>query len=49
MLARVGMALLPAFAVPLMHMAAGAWILAFAAFLAAYARMLVRPTGAAGS
>ena len=49
MLARVGMALLPAFAVPLMHIAAGAWILAFAAFLAAYARMLVRPTGAAGS
>ncbi|MGO4870490.1 MAG: NnrS family protein [Roseiarcus sp.] len=49
MLARVGMALLPAFAVPLMDFAAGAWVLAFAAFLAAYALTLLRPAGATAS
>ena len=42
MLARLAMALLPALALPLMHLAACAWILAFAAFLFAYAPMLVR-------
>ncbi len=49
MFARVAMALLPAFGEPLMHIAAGAWILAFAAFLAAYAPMLLRPAGATRS
>jgi uncharacterized protein involved in response to NO len=49
MLARVGMALLPAFTISLMDVAAGAWILAFAAFLAGYAPMLLRPVGAAGN
>ena len=42
MLAHLAMALLPALALPLMHLAACAWILAFAAFLFAYAPMLVR-------
>ena len=49
MLARVGMAVLPAFAAPLMNIAACVWILAFLAFLAAYAPMLVRPARASGS
>ena len=44
MLARLAMALLPAFALPLMHLAECAWILAFAAFLFEYAPMLVRRT-----
>jgi uncharacterized protein involved in response to NO len=37
LIARVAMAALPAFAMPLMHLAAYAWLLAFAAFLAVYA------------
>jgi uncharacterized protein involved in response to NO len=46
MLARVAMAVFPEFALPLMHLAACAWILAFAAFLFAYAPMLVGGTRA---
>ena len=44
MLARLAMALFPKFALPLMDLAACAWILAFAAFLYSYAPMLVRRT-----
>lgn len=40
--ARVTMAFLPDFALPLIHVAAAAWVLSFAAFLAVYAPMLVR-------
>jgi len=39
---RVVMAFLPDFALPLMNIAAVAWILAFAAFLVVYAPMLIR-------
>ena len=42
---RLAMAFLPDFALPLTDAAAGAWILAFAAFLTVYAPMLVRPAG----
>ena len=42
LIARVAMAALPAFAMPLMHLAACAWLLAFAAFLAVYAPLLLR-------
>jgi len=41
------MAFLPDFALPLTDAAAGAWILAFAAFLIVYAPMLTRPSGPA--
>jgi len=44
LLARLAMAFLPALALPLMHVAACAWILAFAVFLVAYAPMLVLRT-----
>ncbi|HLX99823.1 MAG TPA: NnrS family protein, partial [Roseiarcus sp.] len=44
---RLAMAFLPDFALPLMDAAAGAWILAFAAFLIVYAPMLTRPAGPA--
>ena len=47
LVARLAMTFLPEFALPLMHAAAGAWILAFAAFLVVYAPMLVRPAGPA--
>ncbi len=43
--ARVAMAVLPALAMPLMHLAACAWLLAFAAFLAIYAPMLMGGRG----
>ena len=45
--ARLAMALLPGLALPLMHIAACAWVLAFAAFLVVYAPMLVRRSGPA--
>jgi len=45
MLARAAMALLPALGVTLLYIAAATWILAFAAFLAAYAPLLLRRTG----
>ena len=45
--ARLAMAFLPGFALPLMHIAACAWVLAFAAFLVVYAPMLVRRSGPA--
>jgi uncharacterized protein involved in response to NO len=45
LVARLAMIVLPEFALPLMHAAAGAWVLAFAAFLMVYAPMLVRPAG----
>jgi uncharacterized protein involved in response to NO len=48
MLARLAMGLFPVFALPLMLLAACAWILAFAAFLYAYAPMLARRTGRIG-
>jgi uncharacterized protein involved in response to NO len=44
LLARIAMALAPEFALPLMDLAACSWILAFAAFLYAYAPMLARRT-----
>ncbi len=43
--ARIAMALAPDAALPLMHVAACAWVLGFAAFLLAYAPMLVRKSG----
>jgi uncharacterized protein involved in response to NO len=46
-LARVAMAFWPALALPLMHVAAGAWVLAFVAFVAAYAPMLLGPATSA--
>ena len=45
--ARLAMAFLPGLALPLMHIAACAWVLAFAAFLVVYAPMLVRRSGPA--
>jgi uncharacterized protein involved in response to NO len=45
--ARVAMAFLPDLTLPLMHVAACAWVLAFAAFLAVYGPMLIRPSGPA--
>ena len=42
LVARVAMAALPAFGLPLMHIATCAWLLAFAAFLAVYAPLLLR-------
>ena len=45
LVARLAMAFLPSFALPLMHIAACAWLLAFAAFLFVYAPMLVRRGG----
>jgi uncharacterized protein involved in response to NO len=47
LVARVAMQALPPFALLLMHIAACAWLLAFAAFLAAYAPLLVRGGGPA--
>jgi len=44
LVARIAMALLPDFALPLLDTAAAAWILGFAAFLFAYAPMLVGRT-----
>jgi len=41
LVARLAMAFLPDFALPLMHVAAAAWVLAFAAFLVVYAPMLI--------
>jgi uncharacterized protein involved in response to NO len=41
--ARVAMTLLPAYAVTLMHVAAFAWIAAFAGFLVIYGPMLMQP------
>jgi uncharacterized protein involved in response to NO len=46
--ARVAMALSPTGALPLMYLAAGAWILAFASFLVGYAPMLVGRAGPRG-
>jgi uncharacterized protein involved in response to NO len=40
--ARVAMPILPAYGLVLMHVAAGAWMLAFAAFLVVYAPLLAR-------
>lgn len=45
MLARAAMALLPTLGSTLLYVAAAAWILAFAAFLAAYAPLLLRRMG----
>ncbi len=45
LIARVAMALAPEFAMPLLIVASGAWILAFAAFLAVYGPMLARRSG----
>jgi uncharacterized protein involved in response to NO len=45
--ARLAMAFWPDAALPLMHVAACAWVLAFAAFLLAYAPMLIRRRGPA--
>ena len=45
LIARVAMAALPDFGLPLMHIAACAWLLAFAAFLAVYAPLLLRGRG----
>ncbi len=45
LLARVAMAFLPAVALPLMDVAATAWLLAFAAFLIVYGPMLTRRDG----
>jgi uncharacterized protein involved in response to NO len=47
LVARVAMTALPAFAMPLMHIAACAWLLAFATFLVAYGPMLVQGQGPA--
>ncbi len=47
LVARVGMALAPAYALPLMQVAAAAWILAFAAFVIVYGPMLTRRSGPA--
>jgi uncharacterized protein involved in response to NO len=47
LVARVAMAFLPDLALPLMHVAAAAWLLAFAAFLFVYGPMLVRRGGPA--
>jgi uncharacterized protein involved in response to NO len=44
---RVAMAFLPDFGTPLMHAAACAWVLAFAAFLLVYGPMLLRRSGPA--
>ncbi len=41
LVARVAMALMPDFALPLMHFAVRAWLLAFAAFLVVYAPILM--------
>ena len=43
LVARVAIAFLPGFALPLIDATAAAWILAFAAFLAVYAPMLAGP------
>jgi uncharacterized protein involved in response to NO len=40
--ARLAMAFMPEYALPLMDVAAALWVLAFAAFLVVYAPMLVR-------
>jgi uncharacterized protein involved in response to NO len=48
-LTRVAMTLWPSLAIPFMHIASCAWVLAFAAFIAAYAPMLLRPAVAQGS
>jgi uncharacterized protein involved in response to NO len=45
LIARIAIAFLPDFALPLMDVAAAAWILAFAAFLIVYAPMLIRRVG----
>ena len=45
LVARLAMAMLPDLALPLMHVAACAWVLAFAAFLLAYAPMLICRSG----
>ncbi len=45
MLARIAMALLPTIGLTFLYIAAAAWILAFAAFLAGYAPLLLRRTG----
>ena len=45
LVARVAMAALPDFGLLLMHLAACAWLLAFAAFLAVYAPLLLRGRG----
>jgi hypothetical protein len=41
------MAFFPDFALPLMHLAACAWVAGFATFLLAYARMLIVRSGPA--
>ena len=48
LLARIAMALATEFALPLMDLAACSWVLAFAAFLYAYAPMLVGRTSSIG-
>ena len=45
LLVRLATAMLPDLALPLMHVAACVWILAFVAFLLAYAPMLIRRSG----
>ncbi len=45
LVAHLATAMLPDLALPLMHVAACAWVLAFAAFLLAYAPMLIRRSG----
>ena len=45
LIARLAMAFLPGHASPLMPIAAGAWVLGFAAFLLAYGPMLIRRSG----
>jgi len=45
LIARVAMALAPEFAMPLLIVASGTWILAFTAFLAVYGPMLARRSG----
>ena len=47
LIARLAMAFYPDAAPPLLHVAACAWVLAFAAFLLAYAPMLIRRSGPA--
>ena len=45
LLARIAMAFLPDLALPLMDVAAAAWLLAFAVFLVVYGPMLIRRSG----
>ena len=47
LVARLAMAFFPDQALPLMHLAACAWVIGFAAFLFAYGPMLTRRSGPA--